>query len=53
MTADLMANLDQLGVGRIDYIVCTMPSRTLGLDPGGARPISGVKGGDERKCRDL
>ena len=54
MTADLMANLDQLGVGRIDYIVCNHAEQDhSGSIPAVLDRFPGSKVVTNEKCRDL
>ena len=54
MTADLMANLDQLGVGEIDYIVCNHAEQDhSGSIPAVLERFPESKVVTNEKCRDL
>ncbi|MCK8518925.1 FprA family A-type flavoprotein [Methanoculleus sp. 7T] len=53
-TADLMANLDQIGVGKIDYIVCNHAEQDhSGSIPAVLDRFGGSKVVTNQKCRDL
>lgn len=53
-TADLMANLDQIGVGKIDYIVCNHAEQDhSGSIPAVLDRFGGSKVVTNPKCRDL